>query len=111
MSTIIFISSQNIFARPELPHSGHDYGLEDTSGLKSALEKERKARREAEQRAKLALSDEEPEEFGRLRADVAIMLYQLDELILPGAAGQVRYRIPAKIEKLQHYLEVRDERG
>lgn len=45
------------------------------------------------------------------RADVAIMLYQLDELILPGAASQVLYRIPAKIEKLQRYLEVRDERG
>ena len=46
-------------------------GLEDTSGLKSALEKERKARREAEQRAKLALSDEELEEFERLRAEAA----------------------------------------
>lgn len=46
-------------------------GLEDTSGLKSALEKERKARREAEQRAKLALSDEEMEEVERLRAEAA----------------------------------------
>ena len=46
-------------------------GLEDTSGLKSALEKERKARREAEQRAKLALSDEELEEVERLRAEAA----------------------------------------
>lgn len=46
-------------------------GMEDTSGLKSALEKERKARREAEQRAKLALSDEELEEFERLRAEAA----------------------------------------
>lgn len=44
------------------------------------------------------------------RADVAIMLYQLDELILPGAASQVPYRIPAKIEKLQHYLEVESGR-
>lgn len=46
-------------------------GLEDTSGLKSALEKERRARRDAEQRAKLALSDEELEEFERLRAEAA----------------------------------------
>lgn len=46
-------------------------GLEDTSGLKSALEKERKARRDAEQRAKLALSDEEMEEVERLRAEAA----------------------------------------
>lgn len=46
-------------------------GLEDTSGLKSALEKERKARREAEQRAKLALGEDELEEFERLRAEAA----------------------------------------
>jgi hypothetical protein len=46
-------------------------GLEDTSGLKSALEKERKARREAEQRAKLALSDEELEEVEQLRSEAA----------------------------------------
>ena len=46
-------------------------GLEDTSGLKSALEKERKARREAEQRAKLALSEEELEEVERLRSEAA----------------------------------------
>lgn len=46
-------------------------GLEDTSGLRSALEKERKARREAEQRAKLALSDEEMEEVERLRSEAA----------------------------------------
>ena len=46
-------------------------GLEDTSGLKSALEKERKARRDAEARAKLALSDEEMEEFERLRSEAA----------------------------------------
>lgn len=44
------------------------------------------------------------------RADVAIMLYQLDELILPGAASQVPYRIPAKIQKLQRYLEVESGR-
>ena len=46
-------------------------GLEDTSGLKSALEKERKARRDAEQRAKLALGEDELEEFERLRAEAA----------------------------------------
>lgn len=46
-------------------------GLEDTGGLKSALEKERKARREAEQRAKLALGEDELEEFERLRAEAA----------------------------------------
>ena len=39
------------------------------------------------------------------RADVAVMLYQLDELLMPGAASQVPYRIPAKIQKLQRYLE------
>lgn len=44
------------------------------------------------------------------RADVAIMLYQLDELLLPGAASQVPYRIPAKIQKLQRYLEVESGR-
>ena len=46
-------------------------GLEDTSGLKSALEKERKARRDAEARAKLALGEDELEEFERLRAEAA----------------------------------------
>ena len=46
-------------------------GLEDTSGLKSALEKERKARRDAEQRAKSALGSDELEEFERLRAEAA----------------------------------------
>lgn len=40
------------------------------------------------------------------RADVAIVLYQLDELILPGVASQVPYRIPAKIQKLKGYMEV-----
>lgn len=38
------------------------------------------------------------------RADVEIMLYQLDELILPGVASQVPHRIPAKIQKLQKYI-------
>jgi hypothetical protein len=46
-------------------------GLEDTSGLKSALEKERKARRDAEARAKSALSAEEMEEIERLRDEAA----------------------------------------
>jgi hypothetical protein len=40
------------------------------------------------------------------RADVEIMLYQLDTLILPGMASQVPHRIPAKIEKLKGYMEV-----
>jgi len=40
------------------------------------------------------------------RADVEIMLYQLDALILPGVASQVPHRIPAKIEKLKRYMEV-----
>lgn len=38
------------------------------------------------------------------RADVAIMLYQLDEIILPGVAAQVQFRIPVKIKKLQGYM-------
>ena len=46
-------------------------GLEDTSGLKSALEKERKARRDAEQRAKASLSDEEMQEIETLRMEAA----------------------------------------
>ena len=36
-------------------------GIEDTSGLKSALEKERTARRELEKRAKAALSEDDME--------------------------------------------------
>ena len=40
------------------------------------------------------------------RADVEIMLYQLDALILPGMASQVPHRIPAKIEKLKGYMGV-----
>jgi hypothetical protein len=38
------------------------------------------------------------------RADVEIMLYQLDELILPGVARRVPARIPVKIEKLKSYM-------
>ena len=44
-------------------------GLEDTSGLKSALEKERTARRELEKRAKAALSEDDMEEYARLKAE------------------------------------------
>jgi hypothetical protein len=40
------------------------------------------------------------------RADVAIMLYQLDELILPQTMACVAAHIPVKIKKLQRYLEV-----
>jgi hypothetical protein len=42
------------------------------------------------------------------RADVAIMLYQLDELILPQTMACVAAHIPVKIKKLQRYLEVDD---
>ena len=38
------------------------------------------------------------------RADVAIMLYQLDELILPSVARRVLSHIPSKIHKLETYL-------
>ena len=44
-------------------------GFEDTSGLKSALEKERTARRELEKRAKAALSEDDMEEYARLKAE------------------------------------------
>ena len=44
-------------------------GIEDTSGLKSALEKERTARRELEKRAKAALSEDDMEEYARLKAE------------------------------------------
>ncbi len=40
------------------------------------------------------------------RADVAIMLYQLDELLMTMAC--VAAHIPVKIKKLQRYLEVDD---
>lgn len=46
-------------------------GVEDVSGLKSALEKERKARRDAEAKAKSVLSDEDLAEFEELRANAA----------------------------------------
>lgn len=39
------------------------------------------------------------------RADVAIMLYQLDELILPGVMKKVVGHLPVKIHKLEQYLE------
>jgi hypothetical protein len=42
------------------------------------------------------------------RADVVIMLYQLDELILPQTMACVAAHIPVKIKKLQRYLEVDD---
>lgn len=40
------------------------------------------------------------------RADVVIMLYQLDELLAPKAMACVPAHIPRKIEKLKRYLEV-----
>lgn len=43
-------------------------GVEDTTGLKSALEKERKARREFERRA-AQLKDVDPDEYQRLKAE------------------------------------------
>lgn len=46
-------------------------GMEDTAALRASIEKERKARRDAEARAKLALSDEEMEEVERLRSEAA----------------------------------------
>ena len=42
------------------------------------------------------------------RADVAIMLYQLDEILIPSVAGLVPFRIPAKIDKLKKHMEVAD---
>ena len=39
------------------------------------------------------------------RADVAMMLYQLDELLMPGTMACVAAHIPVKIKKLQRYLE------
>jgi hypothetical protein len=40
------------------------------------------------------------------RADVAMMLYQLDELLMPKTMACVPAHIPSKIQKLQRYLEV-----
>ena len=40
------------------------------------------------------------------RADVAIMLYQLDELLLPALAPLVSERIQFKIERLKNRMEV-----
>lgn len=42
------------------------------------------------------------------RADAAIMLYQLDEILIPSVAGLVHFRIPAKIDKLKKHMEVAD---
>lgn len=41
------------------------------------------------------------------RADVALMLYQLDELILPGVMKRVAYHLPTKILKLQRHMEAK----
>jgi hypothetical protein len=72
-------------------------GLE---GLKSALEKERKARREAEQRAKLALSDEELEEFERLRAEAA-KAKGADEIV-----NQLKARHAKELEAREKQVQV-----
>ena len=40
------------------------------------------------------------------RADVAMMLYQLDELLMPQTMACVAAHVPVKIKKLQRYLEV-----
>lgn len=76
-------------------------GLEDTSGLKSALEKERKARRDAEARAKSALSDEEMEEVERLRSEAA-RAKGADEIV-----NQIKARhqkeLDARIKEAQAY--------
>ena len=39
------------------------------------------------------------------RADVAMMLYQLDELLIPRTMACVAAHVPVKIKKLQRYLE------
>ena len=39
------------------------------------------------------------------RADVAMMLYQLDELLMPRTMACVAAHVPVKIKKLQRYLE------
>ena len=44
-------------------------GVEDVTGLKSALEKERSARRDLEKRMKTALSEDDLEEYARLKAE------------------------------------------
>ena len=44
-------------------------GVEDVTGLKSALEKERSARRDIEKRMKTALSEDDLEEYARLKAE------------------------------------------
>jgi hypothetical protein len=40
------------------------------------------------------------------RADVALVLYQLDELLMPQTMACVAAHVPVKIKKLQRYLEV-----
>ena len=42
------------------------------------------------------------------RADVALMLYQLDELLMPQTMACVAAHVPVKIKKLQRYLEADD---
>lgn len=42
------------------------------------------------------------------RADVAMMLYQLDELLMPRTMACVAAHVPVKIKKLQRYLEADD---
>lgn len=42
------------------------------------------------------------------RADVALVLYQLDELLMPQTMACVAAHIPVKIKKLQRYLEADD---
>ncbi len=39
------------------------------------------------------------------RADVALVLYQLDELLMPQTMACVPAHVPVKIKKLQRYLE------
>lgn len=46
-------------------------GSEDVSGLKTALQRERDARKKAEERAKTALSDDDLETFERLKTEAA----------------------------------------
>ena len=48
----------------------------------------------------------DPERIIDERADVAMMLYQLDELLMPRTMACVEAHLPRKIEKLQRYLEV-----
>lgn len=77
----------------------------ETFGTRAqALKAAEELRELADELDKMAYGNGTVDGYVDERADVAIVLYQVDELLLPAFRAQVEDHIPVKIQKLKGYM-------